>query len=60
MTVVGRRCWLWDGIGRAGGPLAGDYLVAAPRPGRVWLLVGWPVCPGLLRLPVVVSALSWA
>jgi uncharacterized membrane protein len=44
-----------------GSAARGSYLVAAPKAGRVrLLLLGWPVGQGWLRLPVVVSKLSWA
>jgi hypothetical protein len=43
-----------------GAAAPGNYLAAAPKPGRVRLLVGWPVGQSSPQLPVVVSALPWA
>jgi len=43
------------------GPAApGNYLAAAPMPGRVRLLLSWPVGQSWLPPMVVVLTLSWA
>jgi hypothetical protein len=37
-----------------GSAAPGSYLAAAPKPGRVRLLLGWPVAQSWLQPPVVV------